>query len=186
MTPKEALSYVCSTAKTISCGNGAWAANSPTNRSCAPLSSESSNFLIEWRPSQVLRGALVCLGGLAALSLWMSALPLTAKVPLAALALGYGLRLARREGSRPPFSVRIATDEAGGVLVHAPGRPPMVAASIRVRGPMASVAGRGADGRLLRVLWWPDTLPAGSRRALRLVSGNRAAETGPALATMSG
>lgn len=150
------------------------------------MSSESSNFLIEWRPSRVLCGALVCLGCLSALSLWMSALPLLAKVPLAVLALGYGLRVARREGSRPPFSVRIATDEAGGVLVHVPGRPPLVAASVRVRGSLASVAGRGADGRFLRFLWWPDTLPAGSRRALRLVSGSRAAETGPALATMSG
>lgn len=150
------------------------------------MSSESSSFLIDWRPSQVLRGALAGLGCLAALSLWLSALPLAAKVPLAALALGYGLLLARREGSRPPFSVRIATDEAGGVLVQAQGRPPLVSASVRVRGPLASVAGRGDDGRILRILWWPDTLSSGSRRALRLVSGNRIAETGPALATMSG
>jgi toxin CptA len=186
MTLKEALSYVCSTAKTISCGNGAWAANSPKIRSCRPLSSESSNTLIDWRPSLLLSGALACLGGLAAMSLWMSALPLAGKLPLAAMALAFGLAQARREACRPGFSVRITSDETGLVAIRAQGRQPLGSASIGVRGPLAWVAGRGDDGRLQRILWWPDTLPAGARRALRLVSGNRIAETGPALATMSG
>jgi len=100
MTLKEALSYVCWTAKTISFGNGAWAENSPKTRSCRPLSSESSNTRIDWRPSRLLCGALACLGCLAAISLGMSALPMAAKVPLATLALLYGLNQARCEASQ--------------------------------------------------------------------------------------
>ena len=151
-----------------------------------PLSSESSNYLIDWRPSRLLCASIVCLGGLAALSTWMSALPLAARIPLALLAVGYGLDLARRERRRPGFCVRITTDEAGVTSVQAPGPRPLACVSIRVRGPLACVAGRGDDGRTRRILWWPDTLPSSSRRALRLASGNRIAETGPALATMSG
>ncbi len=93
------------------------------------MSSESSNYLIDWRPSHALCAGLVCLGWLAALSLWLSALPLPAKAPLALLALGYGLALARRESNRLPFSVRIATDEAGALLIQAQGRQPLACAS---------------------------------------------------------
>ncbi|MBP8080746.1 MAG: hypothetical protein KAY12_01195 [Arenimonas sp.] len=150
------------------------------------MSNESSNHLIDWRPSRLLCGALACLGGLAAMSLWMSALPLAAKVPLAALALGYGLDQARREARRPIICVSVTTDEAGQVAVRVRGRQPLGSPSIQVRGPLARVAGFGDEGRQLRILWWPDTLPAGSRRALRLASGNRVAESGPALATMAG
>ena len=183
---KEAFSYVCSIAKTISCGNGAWAANGPTIRSCRPLSSESSSCLIEWRPSRLLCSALVCLGALASISLWLSALPLFAKTPLALFALGYGLWLARREARRRIFSLRLTTDGGGLVMIYADRSQPLSAPVVLVRGPLACVSGRDEDGRTRRLLWWPDTLPAQSRRALRLASGKRIGESGPALATMSG
>jgi hypothetical protein len=120
------------------------------------------------------------------MSLWLSALPLPARIPLALLALGYGLGRARLEARKPSFSIRITTDETGLLSVRPLGAQPLHCAMIRVRGPLASVSGRGDDGRIRQILWWPDTLPAGSRRALRLASGNRVVETGPALATMTG
>ena len=151
-----------------------------------PLSCESSTFLIEWRPSWLLCGAIRCLGVAAAISLCLSALPFAARIPLALLAFGYGLGQARREALRPRFTLGVTTGPAGLLLVRDHERKLLASPLIRVRGPLASVSGRGEDGRIRRALWWPDTLPAGSRRALRLASGNRIVDAGPALATMSG
>ena len=186
MTLKEALSYDCSTVKTISCGSGAWAATRPPIRSCKPLSSESSICLIDWRPSRWLSVSLIGISLLAAISIWLCALPATVKPPTMLLAAGIGLWLARREARQPAFSIRLSMDESRLELIHGGRSRALAAPTVLVRGPLATVTGRDEAGRLLRIQWWPDTLPAGARRALRLASGTRPAKSGPALATMPG
>ncbi|MFA6985959.1 MAG: hypothetical protein WC213_07105 [Arenimonas sp.] len=151
-----------------------------------PLSNESSSCRIDWRPSPLLSAALVCLGALAATALWLSALPLACKLPLGLLALGHGGWLARREARRRVFSVEWNLDGSGVVMCLADRSLPLSAVRVNVRGPLASVSGRGLDGRTRRLLWFPDTLPVVSRRALRLQSGNQMVDSDPTLATMSG
>ena len=150
------------------------------------MSSESSSCLIDWRPSRWLRSALIGLGMLAAVSLWMSALPLLARAPLALLALAYGPWLAAREARRPACTLRLASDGVGLVMLLADRSLRLSAPTVLVRGPLACVSGTDEDGRRQRLLWWPDTLAAPSRRQLRLASGRQIGESGPALATMSG
>src|SRR5918993_2655792 len=82
-TLKEAYSYACSTARTISSGNGAWAGHGPPTRSCRRLSKKSFVCLIEWRPSGLLCASLLGLGLLAVLSIGLSALPVALKWVLA-------------------------------------------------------------------------------------------------------
>src|SRR6187397_1000727 len=112
MTAKESCSYVCWIARTISCGNGAWASRGPKTRSCRPLSTGSSSCRIDWVPSRLLCVALAGLGVLGAISLGLSALPPAAKLPLGGLALGHGLWLARREWHRPACSLEIDPEGA--------------------------------------------------------------------------
>src|SRR5205085_12540981 len=116
MTAKEAGSYACSTARTISCGPGSWASNGPPTRSCRPLSIASSSCRIAWHPSRRLCLALATLGLLGAGCVLVSDLPVAAQVPLAPAALAYGLWLARREAQRPPCELEL--DGEGGVLVR--------------------------------------------------------------------
>jgi hypothetical protein len=130
---------------------------------------------------------LLLLGALAAVSLWLSALPLAIKSPLALLVLAYSMFLARREAKRRNFSVEWSSDGATMAMLFADRSLLLSAPRVTVRGPLACVSGRGADGRTRRLLWCPDTLSARSRRELRLrIAGDRIATSGPALATMSG
>jgi hypothetical protein len=134
-----------------------------------------------------LVSALIFLGWLGAISLWLSALPLPIKLPLAFLALGYSLVLARREAGRRNFSADLSSDGMTMLMVFADRSVLLSAPKVTVRGPLACVSGIGRDGRTRRLLWCPDSLPALSRRALRLrVAGDRIATSAPALATMSG
>lgn len=152
-----------------------------------PLSRPSSTCRIDWRPSRLLVSALITLGALAVISLWLSALPLLIKIPLAMLALGYSLFLAGREARRRNFSVDLSSDGTTLLMVFADRSVQLLAPRVTVRGPLACVSGVGQDGRTRRLLWCPDSLPVQSRRALRLrVAGDRIATSAPALATMSG
>lgn len=152
-----------------------------------PLSKPSSTCRIDWQASRLLVSALILLGLLAAVSLWLSALPLPIKLPLAMLALGYSLFLARREAGRRNFFVELSSDGTTMLMVFADRSMQLSAPRVTVRGPLACVSGVGGDGRTRRLLWCPDNLPVQSHRALRLrVAGDRIATSGPALATMSG
>jgi toxin CptA len=130
--------------------------------------------------------ALLGLGALAALSIWLSALPWSARLPLCALALGHGVWLSRREARRPCCCVQL--DEAGNglALVFADGAHRLSERQVHFRGPLARISGLGQDGRRRHLAWWPDTLPAAARRRLRLADGKSNEESGPALATMPG
>ena len=111
--------------------------------------------------------ALAGLGLLAALSLARSALPLAAASPLAALALGHGLWLARREWRRPPCTLEF---DAGGLVLIQDGRPPSPVPEPRLalRGALAALSWRAPDGRRRSLLWCADTMAAPQRRQLRL------------------
>jgi toxin CptA len=150
------------------------------------LSSESSSFRIDWRPSQLFCAALVCLGLLAALSFWLSALPAPLRIVCALLASAHGFWLARREYRRPACSLLLSADGSRLVIDFGDGLPVLARSELSLRGPLAALTGRSEDGRRWRFHWWPDTLPVEPRRALRLVRAKTVAETGPGLATMRG
>jgi hypothetical protein len=131
--------------------------------------------------------ALLFLGALAAISLWLSALPLPIRISLAIFALGYSHFLARRESGRRNFSLVWTSDGTGLEMRFADCSLHLSAPIVTIRGPLACVSGQGDDGRFHRLLWCPDTLPSNSRRTLRLLGGGtKVASPGPALATMSG
>ncbi|UNK49639.1 hypothetical protein MNR01_00915 [Lysobacter sp. S4-A87] len=130
----------------------------------------SAPCLLEWRPSRLLAAALALLGVLAALALIGSELPPPLSLPLALLAAGEGLRLARRERLRPTRLVVIGGDGTAKVDGQA-----ITALCVEWRGPLAFMRFRDVDGRSHRLAWWPDTLPAARRRELRLAAPVKAA-----------
>ena len=185
--PKEGYSYDCSIARTISSGNGAWASTGPPIRSCIPLSRSSSSFLIDWRPSRLLRAVYAVVALLAILSLFLSAVPGTACwLVAAAIALQTFVAI-RRLGRAPAQVLRIADDGTWAVLRCA-GQPPQLFTKVvlGVRGPLAWLRVRDRAGRTIEWNWWPDTLAATARRQLRLASGGPIGTSAPALATMAG
>ena len=133
-----------------------------------PSSSSSSTCRIDWRPSRWLAAALVALGLMAAVSLWLSALPPAWSVPAALVALAEGLRLARAHLRRPPLALDGLGGDAPAYLTSAGGVTRLDGVSVRLRGPLATLAGSDARGRVRRLGWWPDTLDAAGRRQLRL------------------
>ena len=185
--PKEGDSYGFSTARTISSGNGAWASNGLPIRSCNPLSRSSSSFLIDWRPSRQLQMAQAALALLAALSLALSALPRVA-VGLGTVAIVLYAAFGIRRLARVPAQVlRIADDGSWAVLLSASATPQLFSeVQLGVRGPMAWLRARDRAGRCRQWNWWPDTLPTGARRQLRLAMNGPIGTSAPALATMAG
>jgi toxin CptA len=118
-------------------------------------SNESSNCRIDWRPSRALVLALAALGLLAAIALALSDMPRAASAPAGALALAYGLWLARREWRKPAHVV--AWNE-------------LVEARAVFRGALVTVTGLDRNGLRQRWNWWPDTLSDAARRRLRLAA----------------
>lgn len=126
---------------------------------------------LEWRPSRWLLAALVALPLLAAFSLIESNLPRIAAWPLAAGVLLVGAWRWRHEARRPKREL-VLRRGMHGTQVRVDGvevrdwrlqwRGPLAFASYRVEG-------RGSR-RCERLSWWPDTLPAGKRRELRLAA----------------
>ena len=105
------------------------------------------------------------LGVLAAISILASEMARTMAWPLALAALAHGDGCARRARRR-----------ALRQLAWAAGRAPeldgqcLTDVEVQWRGPLAFLRGRDAQGAVVRLAWWPDTLPAGARRELRLVA----------------
>lgn len=135
-----------------------------------PSSSSSSICHIDWLPSRWLACTLVVLGLMAALSLWLSALPLAAKLVAMPAALAEGLRLARRHLASPPLAVDWLGGGDPAYLTGAAGVTRLDAVSARLRGPLGSLSGTDAQGNVRRLGWWPDTLDAAGRRQLRLAA----------------
>jgi toxin CptA len=55
---------------------------------------------------------------------------------------------------------------------------PLDKAEVQWRGPLAFLVWWDRQGRPQRLSWWPDTLPAASRRELRLAAGSLEAARG--------
>ena len=124
-----------------------------------------------WFGGVLLGAVLVVLAVLAGFAVLASEMPRMAAWPAAALAILHGLHLAWRELRRPRSRFVFAGQDAP---VEVDGRT-VRDASVTWRGPLAFVRWRGEDGRRRYLAWWPDTLPAGSRRELRLAAPVRRA-----------
>ena len=140
-------------------------------RSSRHWSTTSAPCRLELGPSRLLAVALAVLGVLGAVAVVISEMPLLAAVLLAALAIGYGLGLARRELRREvrrfvvPHSALPATLDGTD----------LASLEVHWRGPLATLAWRDRDGRRRRLHGWPDTLRRPERRELRLALAARGA-----------
>ena len=132
----------------------------------------------------VARGVLALL---VVLSLWLSALPSMAAVPAILVLLPFTAWRIRRDLRQPPVSLRIADEGHWLVLLEPLQRPRLLGqCRVQVRGGLAWVRARDAAGRRRAWAWWPDTLPPGGLRKLRLAARGPSAHSAAALATMPG
>lgn len=130
------------------------------------LSSVSVSCRLEWRPSRWVIGALLALGLLAALAVLASGMPRPAAWPLAMSALACAGWRARRESKSPSHGLFLPGNELPATLDGLP----IEQARVQWRGPLAFLLWQDGQGRPQRLSWWPDTLPAASRRELRLAA----------------
>jgi toxin CptA len=109
------------------------------------------------------------MGGLAAVSVWLSALPRGWALALGLGALFAAVGRALREWRLPAAVVAWAGEDEVRLLQG--GREHRLAhLNVRWRGPLATLVARDEAGKLRRLSWWPDTLPAPARRRLRLAA----------------
>lgn len=139
-------------------------------------SNASAPFLLEWRPSRGLAAALCVLALLAGCSLLASDCPRGLAWPLAVLAAAGGMLEARRYMRQPPRTFLIPT---GATDASCEGVR-MAALRLRWRGPLAFLRWDDPQGRIQRLAFLPDTLPAGARRELKLAMQRREAAAGAA------
>ncbi|TNY29256.1 hypothetical protein BV505_06255 [Thermomonas haemolytica] len=137
-----------------------------------PSSSTSASCRFEWRPSRLGQAALLGLAGLGVFCVLACDLPAALAWPGALLvAAGAGVQL-RRYRRLPACVVEIAP--AAGIA-RCDGRPLQ---SLRLRGSLAFIGWRQADGRRAWRLFWPDQLDAAQRRELKLALRRPAAAAG--------
>ncbi|MFC4727555.1 hypothetical protein [Coralloluteibacterium thermophilus] len=130
---------------------------------------------IEWRPSRLLAGLLVALGTAAAAAPWFAQVPTAAAAALSvAVAAGVCLQV-RREARRPRRLLVWAAGEGHALLLERGVEVRCEVVEVRFRGRLAVVALR-RDARIERLVWWPDTLDAAQRRALRIAAAARPPE----------
>jgi toxin CptA len=112
---------------------------------------------------------LAVLGALAAVALLICEMPRALAVPLAGLAFGHGLWLARRELRATVRRLVVPHTQAPATL----DGQDLLALEVHWRGPLATLAWRDPDGRRRRLHGWPDTLRPPARRELRLALAAR-------------
>jgi toxin CptA len=147
-----------------------WSATSPTCR-------------LDWRPSRLRAACLVLVGALAAASLPMTAVPTRMAIALGVVCVGWALGRAWYDLRQPPGSLVLDAEGRGATWVGASASIDLVDLTVGWRGPLASVSGRDPAGKLRHLAFWPDTLPAPARRALRLAAGRSAPPRVPLLST---
>ncbi len=144
-------------------------------------SNASSICRIDWRPSRLLQAALLALGLLAALSLWLSDLPWWPAIAAGIVSVVAAIHVAQKESVRPACSItwQAGTDTAS---VNFAGRTESWSSpKANFRGAIAAFTGVDESGRRRRLLWWPDTLDARERRRFRLVASEAVHEKAPLL-----
>ena len=132
-------------------------------------SNASAPCRLEWRPSRWLIVSLLALSALAAFSVVISEMPCPFAWPLTLMAAGYGSWLGNREARRPPH--QLVWPIEGTPLLDGLA---LQDAQLQWRGPLAFLRWRDGEGQLQHLTWWPDTLPARSRRELRLAAASTA------------
>lgn len=142
-------------------------------------SNGSVSCRLEWRPSRWVIGALLAGGVLAAASVLLSGMSMSAAWLLATAVLIHALCLASREAKRP---VRTLVFPGNDLPVMVDGMP-VEQVEVQWRGPLAFVSWKERDGRRLRLSWWPDTLLPTRRRELRLAAN--ATDTAPHRSAMA-
>ncbi len=156
-------------------------------------SNASLHCRLEWRPSRWLLVGMAVLALLAIASLWLSALPAPACIAGSAAIVVYALYRMRHEMRREPAVIAWAGGDAP-VMVET-GMPeadvvqPGVVqrevaeqgarsnefrfAALNFRAGLVVMSLTDQRGRRSRWVWWPDTLDARGRRALRLAASTR-------------
>ena len=138
---------------------------------------------LEWRPSRLRAACLVTMGLLAAAALPLTALPPRAAVALGAACIVFASTRAWFDLREPPGTLVLQPDGCAATWVDATGSIDLADLTVGWRGHLATVVGRDPAGKLRRLAWWPDTLPAPARRALRLAAGRPAPPRVPLLHT---
>ena len=118
---------------------------------------------------------LRALGQLAAIAVIASELPWMLAVPVACIALFYGEWLARCESRREVAEIVIPPHEAVPTIDGSP----MADLQVQWRGPLAFLHWHDEQGRRRYLQGWPDNLPPGERRELRLAMATRAPAHSP-------
>lgn len=141
-----------------------------------PSSKPSLTCRIDWVPSRALAAGVTLLACLAVVAAWSSALPAWAAGLGSVAAVGHALIVLRRLRAAVPLTLSLG--EQGDATLNFPdGAQSLTGCSLAFRGPLATLAGAGPDGRRRRLLWWPDTLPSAARRQLHLVAGRLPSES---------
>lgn len=137
----------------------------------ASAAAGSAAITLHWRPSRLLAFTLVLLGLAGAAGLLASDLQPPLSWFTAPVAVVEGLRLARGHLRRKPRSLVRAGDglTLDGQMLRAP--------VLHDRGPVVVLHARLDDGAAARLAWFPDTLPPGLRRELRLAVAAAAPRT---------
>ena len=132
------------------------------------LSGPSPSCRLEWRPSRCLATALLSLAVLASFSMLVTDMPRWLAWPLALVVLVRGTWQGWRHLHLPPQQFLFP----GNDLAPMRAGQPIGDVSLQWRGPLAFLCWRERGGQLKRLAWWPDNLPAASRRELRLAVGS--------------
>ena len=125
----------------------------------------SPDCRLTWRPSRWVVAMLIAMGPLGGMALLVSDVHGASRLPFVACACLWASICAYREHRRPPRVFIIRSD--GSATLDA---MPLTNHHVHWRGTLAFLRARDAHGRVHRLAFWPDTLDARGRRALRLAS----------------
>lgn len=134
------------------------------------MSNASSPCRIEWRPSRWAMVGTALIGALAAVATMQSALPEPLRPLLALALLAFALWRAWRESRRAPWLLHWPGLDRTATRVIDGHETAVTIVAVRARGPLAGISLNVGSRRISHALWWPDTLDAASRRALRLMA----------------
>ena len=128
---------------------------------------------LEWRRSRWMMAGLCVLCVAAVAALWLSALsPVECGVGSVA-AIAYAAWLLWRELRREPCALSWAGGDTDWQIECADRTESLRHVGASLRGGIAALTLADPQGRTRRYVWWPDTLDARGRRALRLAIASR-------------
>ena len=137
-------------------------------------SNASLHCRLEWRPSHWLLVGFALLAALAMVSLWLSALPVWACVFGGILIAAFAAYRLRNEMRRARVHIAWAGGDEPVVVersLQQGGRAEEFQfVALNIRAGLVVLCLADERGRRTRWTWWPDTLDARGRRALRLAA----------------